>query len=427
MQAIIITIGDEILNGTTVDTNSAFISLELNKIGIDVRERISISDTKEHILYTLNQYTGKFPLILITGGLGPTKDDITKYAIAEFFNSKLVFDENIYHEIEKRFKKLGLIMTAKNRSQAMVPDLCTAIENTMGTAPGIVLEKANSVIISMPGVPYEMKEMLVRNIIPLLKKKFTLQVIIHKHIMTSGIGESSIADKIEDIENKLPPHIGLAYLPSPGIVKLRLTAKAFLNDKKNSEAELKGEVNTFAHAIISRLEKYVFGFDGETLESAIGKRLIQLQATVSTAESCTGGNIAHKITSVAGSSQYFKGAIICYSNEIKISHLNINPLTIKNNGAVSEECVSEMLDGALNNLKTDFAVAVSGIAGPAGGTHEKPVGTTYIGVASSNNKFIKKFQFAGSREINIEYATMLALHELRILLDTHLEKHSQTA
>lgn len=427
MQAIIITIGDEILNGTTVDTNSAFISLELNKIGVDVKERISIGDTKEHIISTLNFYTGKFPLILITGGLGPTRDDITKYAIAEFFHTELVFNADVYAEIEKRFRKLGLIMTEKNRLQAMVPESCSAIENTMGMAPGMWLEKENSVIISMPGVPYEMKEMLVRNIIPLIKKKFSLPVIIHKHIMTSGIGESRIADKIEDIENTLPSYINLAYLPSPGIVKLRLTTKQFLTDKKKSEAELKTEINTFANAIISELGKFVFGADGENLESAIGKRLIQLHATVSTAESCTGGNIAHKITSVAGCSQYFKGAIICYADEIKILQLNVNPDTIKNYGAVSQECVSEMLDGALHNLKTDFAIAVSGIAGPDGGSEEKPVGTTYIGVASSNMRHIKKFQFAGNREINIEYASLFGLHELRMLLDTHLEKHRQTA
>lgn len=416
MKAAVITIGDEILNGTTIDSNSAFIGKALNTIGIDMHEKISISDNKIHILEILENYTKRFPIVLITGGLGPTRDDITKHTLIEFFKTEYVLNEKVLSFIENRFAKRGLTLTEKNREQAMVPANCTVIENTMGTAPGMWFTTEIGIAVSMPGVPYEMQEMMMRSIIPMLQNTFQLPAIYNRHIMTSGIGESWIAEKIEDIEFSLPPHIGLAYLPSPGIVKLRLTARG-----ENYNA-IKNETEIFSEKITERLGLYVYGFDNITLEEAIGKKLIQLQATLGTAESCTGGTVAQKIISVPGSSKYYNGSVIAYHNDIKTSLLHVAPETIATFGAVSEETISEMLISAKQVLQTDYIIATSGIAGPAGGTDEKPVGTVFIGISGKSDSVIKKFLFANNRAINIEYTAMFALHHLRIMLDTHLEK-----
>lgn len=418
MQAAVITIGDELLNGSTIDTNSAFIGKELSTIGIDLTEKIAISDKRQHILQTLENYIGKFPLILITGGLGPTKDDITKHTLADFFQSKLILNAEVLQFIEQRFAKRGLQLTETNKLQAMVPDKCTVIQNAMGTAPGMWFEKNNSVIISMPGVPYEMQAMITNTIIPKLQSQFTLPAIYNVHIMTSGIGESWLADKIADIEDSLPAHIRLAYLPSPGIVKLRLTARG------NVYAELQQQTQVFTQAIQQRLGDFVFSTTAESIEEKIGSMLKQLHATVCTTESCTGGAIARKLISIPGSSDYYMGSVVAYHNTIKTERLGVSANTIEQFGAVSEETIREMLTTGLQTLYADYAIATSGIAGPGGGTAEKPVGTVFIGVSGKGETVVKKFLFANDRPINIEYTCMFALHELRMMLIRHLEKQA---
>ncbi len=416
MDAVLITIGDELLNGTTLDTNSAFIGKELALSGIALHEKITISDKRNHILQTLEKYVGTYKLILITGGLGPTKDDITKHTLAEFFNSGLVMDSGVLASIEERFAKRGLQLTESNRQQAMVPSACRIIQNAMGTAPGMWFERDNSIVISMPGVPYEMQEMLRDSVLPLLQSRFELPAIYNVHLMTSGLGESWLADKIADIEDSLPDAVGLAYLPSPGLVKLRLTAKG-----KNTEI-LRAITQPIVESIVARLGHHVFSTEGESLEAKVGSMLLQLSATVGTAESCTGGAIAKKITSVPGSSDYFSGSVVAYHNAIKSRLLQVDPATLERYGAVSEQVVSEMLAGGLHVLQTDYVIAASGIAGPGGGMEDKPVGTVYIGVSGRGDTRVKKFVFANNRPVNIEYTCMFALHELRMLLLTHLEK-----
>lgn len=418
MDAAIITIGDEILNGTTIDTNSTFIGKELALIGISLREKITISDNRQHILNTLENYIGKFPLILITGGLGPTKDDITKHTLADYFNSELILNAEVLEFIEKRFTKRGLTLTELNKLQAMVPAACTVVKNNMGTAPGMWFEKDNSIIISMPGVPYEMQAMVKDSVIPLLQSRFELPAIYNIHIMTSGIGESWLADKISDIEDSLPDSIGLAYLPSPGIVKLRLTARG-----KNYDA-LQKNIQPFVDAIVKRLGNKVFSISAETMEEKIGSLLNKLSATLGTVESCTGGSIARKIISVPGSSDYYLGSIVAYHNDLKTTILGVSQTTLNEYGAVSEEAIREMLEGGLQTLKCNYIIATSGIAGPGGGTADKPVGTVFIGIAGKGDIFIKKFLFANDRPVNIEYTCMFALHELRMMLQKHLEKQA---
>lgn len=418
MDAVLITIGDELLNGTTLDTNSAFIGKELALSGIALHEKITISDKRNHILQTLEKYVGTYKLILITGGLGPTKDDITKHTLAEFFNSGLVMDSGVLASIEERFAKRDLQLTKSNRQQAMVPSACRVIQNAMGTAPGMWFERDNSIVISMPGVPYEMQAMLRDSVLPLLQSRFELPAIYNVHLMTSGLGESWLADKIADIEDSLPDAVGLAYLPSPGLVKLRLTAKG-----KNTEI-LRAITQPIVESIVARLGHHVFSTEGESLEAKVGSMLLQLSATVGTAESCTGGAIAKKITSVPGSSDYFSGSVVAYHNAIKSRLLQVDPATLERYGAVSEQVVGEMLAGGLHVLQTDYVIAASGIAGPGGGMEDKPVGTVYIGVSGRGDTRVKKFVFANNRPVNIEYTCMFALHELRMLLLTHLEKQT---
>ena len=414
MDALILTIGDEILNGTTIDTNSAWIGRELALIGVSVKEIRSVSDRHEHILSTLHDIFSKYRLILVTGGLGPTNDDITKKTLCAFFGSELVFHENIYKRLQSAFASRGIVFTENNGSQAMLPADCEILPNALGTAQGMWFEKNGSVLISMPGVPFEMKGLMNDIILQKIKKQFTLPVIVNRYIMTSGISESLLADTIAPVENKLPAYISLAYLPAPGIVKLRLTAKG------NNEDELKKEVEIYASEIISLVKESVFGSDGELPEEVIGKKLKMLHATLATAESCTGGKIAAKITSIPGSSDYYVGSVVAYANEIKNSVLGVSSETLENFGAVSKETVDAMLTGALKVFRSDFAVAVSGVAGPSGGTDEKPVGTVYIGVADRKERVVKKYFFNKNREMNIEYAAVFAIHELMMLLDRRL-------
>ena len=406
MLAEIITIGDELLIGQVIDTNSAWMAEQLNMIGIKVHQITSISDNRDHILTTLAEASARVQLIMITGGLGPTKDDITKQTLCDYFNTSLVFSDQAYKNVEKLFAARGFAVSELNRQQAMVPANCRVISNPNGTAPGMWFEKDGCIYVSMPGVPFEMKAIMEQEIIPQLLDKLN-KVIIHRTILTEGVGESHLASEIEPWEDSLPSFIKLAYLPQPGMVRLRLTAYG-TNRNDLQEAVTKAEKELYPYA-----GKYIFGFDDDTMESVTGQLLRKKRATLSTAESCTGGNIAQLITSIAGSSDYFKGSIVAYSNEIKEQFVGVPHQVLADFGAVSEQTVKAMAEGIRNRFSTDYAIAVSGIAGPGGGTAEKPVGTTWIAVATPTGTVARKFLFGDHRGRNIRKASVTALNMLR--------------
>ena len=406
MLAEIITIGDELLIGQVIDTNSAWIAEQLNMAGIKVHQITSISDNQEHILQTLKEASSRVQLILITGGLGPTKDDITKQTLCKYFDTSLIFSEEAYKNVENLFYHRGVKVTEVNRQQAMVPANCKVLPNVNGTAPCMWFEKENCIYVSMPGVPFEMKAIMEQEVIPLLLHK-QKQVIIHRTILTEGVGESMLASIIETWEDALPEFIKLAYLPQPGMVRLRLTAYG-----KDREV-LQDAVSKAEKELYPLAGKYIFGFDNDTIESVIGQLLRQKGMTLSTAESCTGGNIAQLITSIAGSSDYFKGSVVAYSNEIKEKMLGVPHQTLVDHGAVSEQTVVAMAEGIRERFDTDYSIAVSGIAGPGGGTDEKPVGTTWIAVATPSGTTARKFLLGDHRGRNIRKASVAALNMLR--------------
>ncbi|OWY24348.1 competence/damage-inducible protein A [Sphingobacteriales bacterium UPWRP_1] len=408
MNCTLITIGDEILIGQTIDTNSAWMAKELNAAGISVFEIISVSDNAQHISDALDRAFTTSDIVLTTGGLGPTKDDITKNTLAAYFGAELKFYEDIWKDIETYMAKRGVGILESHKTMAMLPANCEVIKNERGTAAAMWFNEKGKILVAMPGVPHEMKDFMSRVVIQRLQQRFTLSAIVHKTIMCAGAGETILADIIKDIENSLPPHIKLAYLPSYGIVKLRLTAKGA------NKAQLTHEVEALSQKMVELLTpKFVFGYDDEELPQTLGNLLLRQNATLVTAESCTGGLIAHQLTSFAGSSRYYKGGVVSYSNELKQSLLGVKPETLAQYGAVSEETVSEMAAGVVERLQADYAVAVSGIAGPDGGTPEKPVGTVWIAVAGKSRIVARKFQFARSRDINIELSANIALNELR--------------
>ena len=413
IQAEIITIGDEILIGQIVDTNSAWIAQKLNAIGISIKQISSVSDDKQHILNALAEARQRADIILITGGLGPTKDDITKKTLAEYFGVGLVENREALENVEKIFTRLrGTVneLLDVNKQQALVPENCEVILNKNGTAPGMWFNHEDKIYMSMPGVPHEMMYMMEEAVIPKLKASLKLPFIIHKTILTAGEGESYLAEKIADIENSLPGYIKLAYLPKLGQVRLRLSAYG------DDETVLKSTVNEFAEKIVNRVGKAVVTQEDIPLEKAILNFMAERELTLSTAESCTGGYIAHLITQHAGSSKVFFGGAVSYSYELKESILGVKNETLWQHGAVSEETVTEMVEGALLNFKSDYAIAVTGIAGPEGGTPEKPVGTVWIGVASAEKTVVKKFLFGNKRQQNIERTAIAALNMLNILL-----------
>lgn len=410
MKAKILTIGDELLIGNTINTNAAWIAQELNLIGVDVIHHITLSDERDDIINCLDDALKSADIIIITGGLGPTNDDITKYALNDYFGGKLVLNYAAFKNIERIFANRKYLINEATIKVAHLPDVCTPIENKNGTAAGMIFTKDNKTIVSMPGVPYEMKSML-KDFIIYLKEKYTLPFIIHKHILTAGIGETLIADELVDFENNISKNLKLAYLPSIGKVKLRLTAKG---DNLN---ELQQLIDDGTETIVSKINKWIYGFDNDVLEAVIGKILLEKKLSFGTAESCTGGLVAHKITSIAGSSAYFKGSIVSYANEAKENLLGVQHNTLKEFGAVSEQTVAEMLSGCLEQLNVDVAVAISGIAGPSGGSEEKPVGTVFIGVANKDKQFVKQFHFSKDRTINIELSSVMALVLLKGFLD----------
>ena len=413
MQVEIITIGDEILIGQIVDTNSAFIGQLLNLNGMSVKQITSVSDNKEHIIKALDEAKIRADVILVTGGLGPTKDDITKKTLAEYFNCKMRFDEQAYQDVVHLFSLYGKEVTPINRLQAEVPEKCEVIRNKNGTAPAMWFELDSKIIVSMPGVPYEMKTIMQEEIVPRLKSIFKLPSIYHKTILTQGLGESFLAELISDWEDSLSSlNIKLAYLPSPGIVRLRLSTKG--DNQKDLIANVESKIAELQKIIPEYIYGYeIYGEERETLEHIVGKLLKEKKKTVSTAESCTGGYISHLITKVAGSSEYYMGSVISYSYEIKENELGVSKETLNTQGAVSQAVVEQMAKAVREKYKTDFSISASGIAGPSGGTDEKPVGTVWIAVATPTKIISEKFLFGNNRERNIQKTANAALNMLR--------------
>lgn len=410
MLAEIITIGDEILIGQIVDTNSAWMAAQLNNIGIRIKQISSVSDDREHILTALAEAAKRAEVILITGGLGPTKDDITKKTLAEYFNAGMVENKEALENVYNIFAKYNRPMLDVNRLQALVPENCEVILNNNGTAPGMWFNEGGKIYVSMPGVPHEMMYMMEESVIPKLKSTLELPFIIHKTILTAGEGESYLAERIADIEDALPPHIKLAYLPKLGQVRLRLSGYG------DNETQLRTEVNDFAARITKRVANVVAAEEDITIEEAVLNYMAEKGLTLSAAESCTGGYISHIITRHAGSSRVFLGGAVSYSNDLKESFLGVKHETLSTFGAVSEETVIEMVEGALRNFKSDYAIAVTGIAGPGGGTPEKPVGTIWVAAANVNKTMVKKLTFGNKRLQNIERTAISALTMLNTLL-----------
>ncbi len=410
MNAEIITIGDEILIGQIVDTNSAWIAQQLNLAGISIYQVTSVHDDRDHILKALEDAGKRVDLVLITGGLGPTRDDITKAALCVFFKTELIFHQPTFDHITNLFKNRGISMNSLNSDQALVPASCKVIPNLNGTAPGMWFEERDTIFVSLPGVPFEMEAMIKEEIIPRLTATGRTRAIYHKTILTQGIPESLLSEKIESWEDNLPPHLKLAYLPSPMAVRLRLSAYG------DDPGRLKTDVESQIRTLLPIIGDSVYGYDDDTLAMAVGKLLLEKNATLSVAESCTGGTIAHLITLTPGCSQWFKGSLTAYSNEIKTGMLNLQTDTLRQFGAVSRETATDMVLSVKEAMQTDYAVATTGIAGPDGGSEEKPVGTVWIAVAGPAKFFCKKFVFGNNRERNILRASQTALQMMRRLI-----------
>jgi nicotinamide-nucleotide amidase len=407
MKAEIITIGDELLIGQTIDTNSAWMGAELSRIGFEVTQITSISDKKDQIINTLKGKVGNSDVVLITGGLGPTSDDITKQTLCEFFETRLVFNEEVFRGIEKMMLRRNFPMNENNRRQAEVPETCMVLSNATGTAPGMWFERGGTIFISMPGVPYEMQHIMTEHVMPELKKRFTRQHIIHRNIMTYGTSEARLAEILTDFEARIPANIKLAYLPSSGVIKLRLTGIG--EESTNLADEIENQVGRLYDII----PEYIYGENEESLEMVIGKLLINKGQSVCFAESCTGGEISHLITSVPGSSKYFKGSVIAYDNTVKTQLLGVSEEILTKYGAVSRETVEMMAVGARKQFNTDYALATSGIAGPEGGSPEKPVGTIWVGISTGDKTIADKYTFGNDRVINIRRFSLAALNQLR--------------
>ncbi len=404
----IITIGDEILIGQIVDTNSAWMAVELNKAGFEIAQITTVHDVKEQIIEALDLALVRADIVLFTGGIGPTNDDITKQTLCSYFNTQLVFDESVLKNIKQLFSnRPNLTINELTRAQAMVPESCTVIQNIVGTAPVTWFDKDNKVIVSMPGVPYEMKNIMSTEIIPRLQKYFKTPTLLHKTVQVYGFGESALAIKIADWENELPGNIKLAYLPNSGIVKLRLSGMS------DNMLELEFSMNQQISKLHQILESAIVAFEDIPMEELVAKLLISRNQTVATAESCTGGYIAHLFTSIQGSSEFFKGSVVAYSNEVKTNILKVSASDIESEGAVSQTVVEQMAVNVRRLLKTNFGVSTSGIAGPTGGTTEKPIGTVWIAVSSELGVISREYKFGNLRAQNIKRSTQAALLMLK--------------
>ena len=403
VKASILTIGSEILYGHILDTNAHFISSSLSEQGIQVKMKLSVADKSDDLITAFTIGFNNSDVVIMTGGLGPTNDDITKKCLSEYFNSPIERNDIAYDDVESYFKKRGLEFTSVNQMQAFLPQVAQPIKNDMGTAPGIWIEKEGKVFIAMPGVPHEMRHMLLDKVLPLLKQKYKTEMVVHKMIMTAGIGESWLSDKIADWEKQLPKNIDLAYLPGYGQVKLKITAKG--NDLDRLRDHIQEEVRKL-YAIVG---KYIYGEDNLKLEEKIGEILRERKLQLAIAESCTGGYISHLVTSIAGSSDYYQGGIVAYANEVKVQELGVQTETIERYGAVSEETVKAMADGVRNTLKTDIGIATSGISGPGGGSEEKPVGLVWIAVSDTSGCVARQYNIPKDRISHIKYASTAAL------------------
>ncbi|GAB2815150.1 competence/damage-inducible protein A [Ferruginibacter profundus] len=407
IKSTIITIGDELLIGQVIDTNSAWMAQELNKAGIPVVRRLAVGDVWDEIWSALDEESKHADIILITGGLGPTADDITKPLLCKYFGGQLIIDEGAKQNVIDIFTRLNRPMIERNLLQAEVPDVCTVIQNKRGTAPGMLFNKEGKIFVSMPGVPNEMKGMMEDDVIPHLIKQFELPVIIHRTLLTAGVGESFLADLIQDFETALPASIKLAYLPNYGMVRLRLSTSGF--DKAATEKEIDAQFDQLQLLVAPYL---VTNID-EPMEKVVGKLLLQKNQTMCTAESCTGGYIAHLVTSIPGSSAFYDGSVVSYSYGAKEDLLHVNHQTLLAKGAVSEEVVTEMAKGALQNIKSNYVIAVSGIMGPGGGLPEKPVGTAWVAIGNAEKIITQKLFFRFDRARNIQLTAVTALNLLR--------------
>ncbi len=411
MKAFIISIGEEMLIGQTVNTNAAWMASALNDIGVEADEIRVITDDREDIHRTLKDGMDSCSLVLITGGLGPTRDDVTRDVLCRFFKSELVLNHQVLDDITAYLKDRGRTVSDLNLDQAMVPDKTEIIRNPFGTAPGFWFRAGKTHCIAMPGVPYEMKEMMGKHVLPALEDMGRKQYILHKTVLTHGIGESDLARKLAGWEDSLPEDIQLAYLPSTGIVKLRLTVKGRRMEK------LKKMIGDEVNKLRKLIPQYIWGYDEDTLEGVVGGMLKEQGHTLSTAESCTGGYIAHRITGIPGSSAYYAGSVVAYDNRIKEEMLHVDHGLLQKHGAVSRETAEAMAKGIRKTLKTTYGVGVTGIAGPGGSTDAKPVGTVWVAVAAPGDEVTsKKYQFGDKRERNILRAGNAALDMLRVVL-----------
>jgi len=407
VQAEIIAIGDEILIGQTIDTNSAFIATQLNMNGISVKQKRVIADDRESIIEGLDTLFDDTKIVIMTGGLGPTSDDITKKTLADYFGGELVFHEDVFDHIKELFATFGREPKESNKGQAYLPDSCEVLPNKIGTASGMHFAKDGRHFFSLPGVPYEAQHLIGEQVMPWIKSNLQPGTVVHRTLLTQGVPESILAERLEDWASNLPDDISLAYLPSPGVVRLRLTCYS------GTEVEARKRVDDEVKRMYDILGLTIFGEDTQTLPEVVGHLLKQRGETVVTAESCTGGSIAAEITSVAGSSDYFLGGIVSYSNQLKMNQLGVKAKSLKDYGAVSEEVVKEMAEGARKVLGSTWAVSSSGVAGPGGGTEEKPVGTVWIGVAGPIGVKARKFRFGNNRARNIQRSKLMALDMLR--------------
>lgn len=428
-QASIITIGDELLIGQVIDTNSAWMAQELNKWGIRVKRRVAVADVWEEIWNALDEEQQQADIILITGGLGPTADDITKPLLCKYFGGKMIVNEEARQNVLDIFTRLNRPIIDRNLKQAEVPDVCTVIQNKRGTAPGMLFHKPHptlptgqtgspsgegKVFVSMPGVPHEMKGMMEADVIPALLKRFSFPTIIHKTLLTAGVGESFLAEHIKDFETALPANIRLAYLPNYGMVRLRLTSTGF--DKAKTEAEMQRLFETLQ----SLVKHYMVTNEDEPIEKVVGRLLVERGKKLCTAESCSGGYIAHLLTSLPGSSKFYDGSVVSYSYQAKEDLLQVEKQTLEQKGAVSEEVVLQMARGALKNIRADYVIAVSGIMGPDGGMPDKPVGTVWVAFGNKKNIRAQKLNFRFDRMRNIQLTAVNALNLLRKFILTEV-------
>lgn len=409
--ASIITIGDELLIGQVIDTNSAFIAQQLNKAGIWLNRRVAVGDVYDAIKKALDEESAISDIIIITGGLGPTADDITKPLLCEYFNGKMIVNEAALENVKDIFlNKLKRPLLDVNLKQAEVPDTCTVLQNTRGTAPGMWFEKNGKVFVSLPGVPFEMMGLIEKEVIPRLKQKFLTSHILHRTLLTAGIGESFLAEHIKEFEASLPSHIKLAYLPNYGMVRLRLTATG------NDLALTEKETDNYFAALKDRVSEFLVTDKDINMETVIGQLLTERKKTVCTAESCTGGYIAHLLTANPKSSSFFTGSVVCYDARIKKEVLQVNSNLIDEEGTVNEEVARQMVTGVLNQLRSTYAIAVTGLMGPDAGDEKEPVGTTWIAVGNKNKTESRKFHFRFDRKRNIELTAINALNMLRTFI-----------